>query len=431
MVLIQNALFFIDNTNDKILVCVLQSRVMQRGSIRRYHGSWRLFYYDLQFRDGKRVRVQVNKKLARVCEQYPTKASVRSLADEILAPLNRKQLQAESSLLVCDYIKDFYFPSVEHDLGAGTITSYKFLFSKLEGKLDIELRNFRTVHAQRILREIPVGRPTLIHLKAFMSAVFKHAKQQGILDGQNPVTDSSVPGRPTKTKKAVYTVDDVMRMLDDLEAKEWMTEKQIRQHQTARDVIGVLSFSGLRQSEGRGLRWSDWDEEKQVLNVHRSVFRTIVGPTKNLASENAVPVIPLLRNILQARRARLNAKPEDYIFAGERRGTPLNFHNLEMKVIRPALERSKMKKLVDGKWVIDHTTGITFRGYHGFRRGLGSNLRALGTDPSLIAAILRHSDITTTLELYTAAQDNETRGAMEKLEAKFNTASLTLNQSGT
>ena len=402
---------------------------MQRGTIRKFHGSWVLYFYDLRFRDGKRARVQVSKKLARVSEEYPTKTSVRLLADAILAPLNRKQLQAESAMLVSDYIEDFYFPSVEHELRASTIVSYRFLFSKLEGKLDIELRNFRTVHAQRILREIPVGRTTLVHIKAFLSAVFKHCKQQGVLDGVNPVTDCSVPGRPVKTKKAVYTVSDVMRMLDDLEAKEWMTERQLRQHQTASDVIGVLSMTGLRQSECRGLRWSDWDEERQVLNVSRAVFRTIVGPTKNVASENAVPVIPLLHNILRARRTRLNAKAEDYIFAGERRGTPLNFHNLEMKIIRPALQASKlMKKLVDGKWVLDEKSGVVWGGFHGFRRGLGSNLRAMGVDPSLVAAILRHSDITTTLELYAVPQDTETREAMEKLEAKFNASNLTLNQ---
>ena len=60
--------------------------------------------------------------------------------------------------------------------------------------------------------------------------------------------------------------------------------------------------------------------------------------------------------------------------------------------------------------------------------GLGSNLRAMGVDPSLIAAILRHSDITTTLELYAQVQDNEAREAMQKLEARFNASNLVLNQ---
>ena len=143
------------------------------------------------------------KKLARVSEEYPTKTSVRLLADAILAPLNRKQLQAESARLA-RVRQRLLLPICGARSSSFHHRQLQFLFSKLDGKLNIELRNFRTVHAQRILREIPVGRITLVHIKAFLSAVFKHCKQQGVLDGVNPVADCSVPGRPVKTKKAVY-----------------------------------------------------------------------------------------------------------------------------------------------------------------------------------------------------------------------------------
>jgi integrase len=259
------------------------------------------------------------------------------------------------------------------------------------------------VHGQRLLREIQVGRPTLIHIKAFLSAVFKHAKQEGVLDGLNPMVDVSVPGRPVKFRGAAYSVSDIFGMLEAIE-KEDLPDNQIRKHQTAADVIGLFSMTGLRQSEGRGLRWSDWDEEKQVLNISRSVWHTVVGPTKNIASENAIPVIPMVQGILARRRDRIQPKPEDYIFAGERRGTPLNLNNLVNDVIKPALEES-------GK--------VKWQGFHGFRRGLASNLLGMGANPKLIQAILRHSDITTTLELYAMVPNNETREAMEKLESKF------------
>src|SRR5271154_5313686 len=162
---------------------------MQRGTIVRRRASWTLLYWDRRFRDGEAKRVKVSKKLALFGKEYPTKASVRHLADKILAPINDGQHQPESSLKVSEYIDRFYFPSVEVSLRPATIDSYKFVFSKLDGKLDIRIRDFRTVHAQRILREVQVGRRTLIHIKAFLSAVFRHAKQAGIIDGQNPVTD--------------------------------------------------------------------------------------------------------------------------------------------------------------------------------------------------------------------------------------------------
>jgi integrase len=91
----------------------------------------------------------------------------------------------------------------------------------------------------------------------------------------------------------------------------------------------LLSLSGLRQSEARGLKWSDWDEKNQTLSIARFVWGKEVGPTKNLQSENKIPVLPLLQDLLKTRRARLKPKPDAYIFAGTKKGTPLNFHNLE------------------------------------------------------------------------------------------------------
>jgi integrase len=394
---------------------------MQRGTIIRHRASWTLVYRDTQFRDGERKRVKVWKKLAAVSKDYPTKASVRHLADKILAPLNEKALQPESSMSVHEYIEDYYFPSITKTLRPATVDGYKFIFRRLNGKLNIRLRDFRTVHGQRILREIKVGRLTLVHTKAFLSSVFKHAKQEGVLDGLNPMVDVSVPGRPVKFKGKAYTMPEVARMLEDLEVDTYRyTKEQNDRRQTASEVVSILALTGLRTSECRGLRWSDWDEERKLLNVQRSVWETKVGPTKNIASESSIPIIPLAEKVLMARRARLKPKPEDYIFAGERRGTPLNFHNLENRVIKPALEKSwMMKPDAKGKWVPDPTTGIEWKGFHGFRRGLASNLFGLGVNPKIVAAILRHSDVGTTLAWYIQTPEAESREAMGKLEAKF------------
>jgi integrase len=85
-------------------------------------------------------------------------------------------------------------------------------------------------------------------------------------------------------------------------------------------VVSVAAFAGLRMSEIRGLRWSDYDS--QSLSVARSVWRTHVGPTKALGSEGTVPVLPLLKKILDDNRATVAGQDNGYMFAGERRGVP-------------------------------------------------------------------------------------------------------------
>ena len=59
---------------------------MQRGVIIQHRRSWTLVYYDTQIRNGKRkgVSVTLKKKLAAISTEYPTKRSVRHLADEVL-----------------------------------------------------------------------------------------------------------------------------------------------------------------------------------------------------------------------------------------------------------------------------------------------------------------------------------------------------------
>ena len=403
---------------------------MQHGSIQKRHGAWTLLYYDYVIRAGQKKRVLVSRKLAPVSEEHPTKASVRELAQVILGPINRKQIQPESSVKLTEFIEEHYFPAIETELRPSTVLNYResiyrpHLKRRLE-KLALRVRDFRTIHGQRLLRDIhknsQIGHRTLLHIKNFLSGVFKFARREGVLDSTNPMVDVATPGRLKKFKGAVYTLNHVSRMLEDIEAAGEIS-KNVQAHVTAYDLILLLSLTGLRQSECRGLRWSDWDEQNQTLMIQRSVWRRSVGPTKNPASEDTVPVLPMLRELLLRRRERIKPRPDDYIFAGERRAAPLNLHNLERRIIRPALEMSKLLKFENGRWVSNPDSGVQWFGFHGFRRGLASNLFDLGVNPKVIAAILRHGDIGRTLQYYVQTPDSESRLALAKLEEKIRNA---------
>jgi len=68
------------------------------------------------------------------------------------------------------------------------------------------------------------------------------------------------------------------------------------------------------------------------------------------SSENTVPVLPILRSMLENYHHYLTGsveeenlgkvlKPTDWMFAGERRGTSMNLPNLVRRVITPLLTR--------------------------------------------------------------------------------------------
>jgi len=349
-----------------------------------------LQFYDDVLLDGKKTRKRTCVKLAPANKDFPTKRSVLRLAEKHLAPVNSGQLQPESATLLTDYIEKIYLLAAEKRLRPSTVKDYKEIFRQhLKNRLEgLRLRDFRTMHGQRIMHSIPdVGHARLLRIKAVLSAVFTHAIQTGVLDGTNPVHLVSVPGKPVKFKGHAYTTDEIETM--------FICTKGV-----ARVVIAVAALTGLRLSELRGLRWSDFDG--QNLHVQRSVWRTHVGQPKTGVSEGNVPVLPLLQKVLEKHRG--NASDDAYIFAGKR-GVPLNLHNLAARVIKPAFEKSSFK--------------IEWHGWHAFRRGLASNLYDLGVQPKVIQAILRHSDIGTTLQYYVQTPTEESREALAKIEDAF------------
>jgi intergrase/recombinase len=77
-----------------------------------------------------------------------------------------------------------------------------------------------------------------------------------------------------------------------------------------------------------------------------------------------------------------------------------------------------MKKRLPG-------TGLRWRGWYAFRRGLATNLWELGVDPKVIAVILRNSEEVTRRHYIKLLEDRKHASeGMNKLEAAFERAEM-------
>jgi integrase len=110
--------------------------------------------------------------------------------------------------------------------------------------------------------------------------------------------------------------------------------------------------------------------------------------------------LPIVQEALDAHNARNGYN--EWVFHGET-GEPLRMDNFNARVIRPALKKA----------------GISWHGWHAFRRGLASNLRDLGADPKIAQAILRDANVRTTLDFYTKVRPEQKTAAMNNLETAF------------
>jgi integrase len=385
---------------------------MQRGSIVRHHGRWVVRWYDVVSIHGELTRKRFSKVLASVGPTYPTRKSVEHLTYEILQPLNAKHLAPESAMLVSDFIADRYLPHVESTLRPSTHLDYTAVFEKhVKPRLgDLRLRDFRTVHGQRLLADIArdnpsTGHKTLLRVKSFLSGALTHAKREGLADGENPMRGTSTPGKIKKFSGATYTLPEIFELTQQLSGVAYV-------------AVFTAAFTGLRLAELRGLRWEDFDGTS--LKIRRTVWRTKIGDTKNPESSASVPVLPLLQKILENYRKEVNGKDADWVFRGPR-GASWNLANLVRREIIPRLARCS----ICHETKRDHKAGHEFlfddkipqwRGWHSYRRSLASLLYSAGVTPKVIQAIMRHSDIGTTLQYYVSVPTDDTREGLDKME---------------
>lgn len=359
---------------------------MQRGVIYRDRHLWMLKYNAKELRNGETVWVKRAAKLAAVCDQYRTVASVRPIAEEILAPFNRGTARPQSSDTVEQFIEHTYLPYCKRELRPSTHNGYAYIFRSVKPHLrGLRLRQFGAFEANRLLADIASGKDfsttSLQHMRAFLTGAFSYAVRNELMT-VNPMREARSPKGKRSPETHAYSIKEVEGMLAVLP-------------EPARTVVLTAALTGLSRSELPGLRKDDLVGND--LYVRRAVWGTHIDDTKVRARTAPVPVLPVLRKALEQ---QIKRSASEYIFAGAKMGRPLNLPNLTKRMINGTLKEK----------------GILWQGWHPFRRGLATNLYALGVQDKVIQQILRHSNVSTTQRHYIKTSSQDAQRGMKKLE---------------
>lgn len=181
-------------------------------------------------------------------------------------------------------------------------------------------------------------------------------------------------------------------------------------------VFVLALHAGLRQSELLGLEWSDVDLDRATLTVRRSLARVkgqglqLVEP-KTKASAATIPLTARAVGALRAHRDRVLAShrlPVGLVFTTEL-GTAVSASNLLRRHFYPIAARAGIPTRTQA----DGSPALRF---HDLRHACGSLLIQAGVRPKDVQAILRHSKVATTMDLYVHADDEDLRGAVASLD---------------
>lgn len=344
--------------------------------------------------DGTFGRVQKAQRIAPVCHDYRTKRSVMPLVTEFLSTVNTNRLNLEGTLSLEWFAEQNYLPYVSRQKRPSTYRGnhnmWKCYLKSRCGQF--RLRDFRTADGERLLAEIAthhdLGRRSLVHIKNLMCGIFKHAKRLGAINGVNPMQDVSIPKARPCAETYAYSLQEILRLISVLP-------------EPASTIAATAAFTGLRKSEIRGLLWENFRED--TLWIKQSVWERFVSEPKTERSKSVIPVIAPLAQRLEKHRKAQGEPTSGFVFVSVRPGVqpgPVNLNSVFKRQIKSKLKEAEFE----------------WHGWHRFRRGLATNLYQLGVPDKTIQAILRHSNLSTTMNSYVKSVPADAVAAMRSLE---------------
>ena len=383
----------------------------QRGQVKHHGANWIFVYYV----GGKRTHVVLApftlypfRNPEQVREKFTDKIN------ELLRPVNANVPSAalmDGLLTLEQYTNQVYWNRCDQRMqleGANhmepsTIHGYRKLFQKhVAGKAiaSLQINRITTKDVQDWLDSLPqnLSHKTHQRARAFLSGVLTSALQANVITGVNPV-DATKAGGLSKGRK--------VSELDERERKIRASNEHAYDHsevavmldklpEPARTICAVAAFTGLTRSEVPALKWEDYKDGE--IYVSRKKWRGHIGAPKTEAREAAVPVAPLLQEILSKYKANKDFPPveDGWMFYGQKEKKPIDMDNLS---------RRDIPQFINGAWF----------GWHAFRRGLGTRLNDMGMNGVDIQRILRHANIATTLGYYTFPNPEKTKAGLKKL----------------
>ena len=210
------------------------------------------------------------------------------------------------------------------------------------------------------------------HCRTMLKAILEEAVDAELI-GKNPARKLVNPDTRESEKHVLPKLHAHM-LLDSLPFRD-------------RLMAMIAAFCAMRPGEIFGLRWSSW--RKDHFQIEGTAWRGTLRPGKAKTRGSKAPVtIPnVLLPLLQMWREQHAAAPSEALIFPSEKGTPMRPENWLRRRVKPKAKAA----------------GITMPvNFQVLRRTFATNAQGMG-NPVDVQAHLRHSDIGTTLGIYTQA----------------------------
>lgn len=360
----------------------------QRGNLTLKKRANGLDVWEFRWRDASGKQCS---RLLGTIDRYPTEQDANCAADAVRLEIN-SELPKAVSITVATLAERYLNDPVENErLAYATLASYKtYLNNWIKPKWgQHKLEQVRTIAVEQWLRGLTLAPKTKLHLRNMLHVLYECAVRWELLT-HNPITRVR-QGGARRQEPDVLTPDEFRALLAKLTAEPYRT------------MVILAGCLGLARSEFIGLQWGDINEKAATLTVQRGVVNCHVGNPKTLARRKPIPLAPDVLTVLREQRERTPYPADsDWVFASPaKKGQEPYWPDSALEdFVKPAAKLAGITKQI---------------GWHTFRHSYSTLLRANGADVKVQSELLRHSNISTTLNVYTQAVSKQKRAAHKRV----------------
>jgi integrase len=377
-------------------------RRFQNPKPERIGNHWYIRVRQDYFRNGRNLRKLVRLKIAPA--SMPDR-EVKKIAAEMLRPVNQGLITVGSAVLLNEYVTTTYIPIELPLLAKTTQDSYQGIIAKyLEPRFSpMCLRDLTPLTLQRYFSGLAgerVAYPSILKIRDTLSSILRSAVRYGFLI-QNPMIGLKLPvDKRPRRQKPVISPEQFANLV------EYVSEPYA-------SMLFVSVWTGLRISELIGLKWRCIHTDS--ITVEERYTRGDWSTPKTSASAASIGVAPevitrihRLKTLTVEVRAGLATRkyklvksddPDALVFQSVQTGRPMNDQNVLKRQVQPVARR----------------LGLNFVDWRCLRRSHATWLVQSGADPKSVQGQMRHSRVSTSLDIYAQVVPVSQRRAIEKL----------------
>lgn len=354
---------------------------------------WRIRWReDVVKQDGTLRRVYHAQTLRKM-----KKSDAQEILDAHLNAVKKQQRQPQVALPFSEFVRMAWKPNAALRLRKSSMRIYSFNLDNhiLPALGEFPLRDIRRSDIESCLSGLQqkgYAVSTLRSVRATISTVMEAAVSDRYI-ADNPAHGIRIREADSKREPRYFRQPEVQRLLLKLE-------------DPCRTVVLVAVSTGLRIGEILALRWRRIDLLQNTIEVAETYSSGEFGPPKTRSSRRTIPISASLAEVFKRLRPR-NCEPERLVFATPK-GTPLNPKNLYNRQLAPVCDAIELPRV----------------SWHSFRHTHATLLHDAGESLKTAQSLLGHSDLETTLGVYTHAIPDSQRRAVERVAGVLDSVGL-------